>query len=179
MNKWEICFFSVSADTGGHPQKVMWWWILILVSNTTGFKISMPWNGIFRVAFFCTRERIVGRPGQVSIDATLWAELPFVFLIEEENSRLCKSPEAFEVAAAVVVVRDLKIRRRRRRRERHRSKRFRLAKQQFCTCITRFCTFLCRHCTTTTWKCLISRCTEEVHKRRRDFLSLSELGYGC
>ena len=40
-----------------------------------------------------------------------------------------------------------------------------------------FCTFLCRHCTTTTWKCLMSRCTEEVHKRRRDFLSLSELGY--
>ena len=41
-----------------------------------------------------------------------------------------------------------------------------------------FCTFLCRHCTVTTWKCLTSRCTEEVHKRFRDFLSLSELGYG-
>ena len=52
------------------------------------------------------------------------------------------------------------------------------SKQQFCTCITLFCTFLCRHCTTTTWKCLISRCTEEVHKRRRNFLSLSALGYG-
>ena len=36
----------------------------------------------------------------------------------------------------------------------------------------------CRHCTTTTWKCLISRCTEEVQKRRRNFVSLSELGYG-
>ena len=36
----------------------------------------------------------------------------------------------------------------------------------------------CHHCTTTTWKYLISRCTEEVHKRRRNFLSLSELGYG-
>ena len=27
------------------------------------------------------------------------------------------------------------------------SNRFRLAKQQFCTCITLFCTFLCRRCT--------------------------------
>ena len=34
---------------------------------------------------------------------------------------------------------------------------------------------LCSHCTTTTWKCLISRCTEEVHKRPRNFLSA--LGY--
>ena len=48
--------------------------------------------------------------------------------------------------------------------------------QQFCTCIMLFCTFLCRHCTTTTWKCLISRCTEEVHKWQRNFLSLSQLG---
>ena len=31
---------------------------------------------------------------------------------------------------------------------------------------------------TTTWKCLISIFTEEVHKRRRNFLSISELGYG-
>ena len=81
----------------------------------------MRWNGIFRVGFLCTRERIVRRPGQVSIDAnlvprtflrekpggrgcidaTLWAELPFVFLIEEENRRLClnrlkplKSPQS-------------------------------------------------------------------------------------
>ena len=27
------------------------------------------------------------------------------------------------------------------------SNRFRLAKQQFCTCITFFCTFLCHRCT--------------------------------
>ena len=53
-----------------------------------------------------------------------------------------------------------------------------ITKTQFCTCITLFCTFLCRHCTTMTWKCLISRWTEEVHKRRRNFLSLSALGYG-
>ena len=32
--------------------------------------------------------------------------------------------------------------------------RFRLAKQQLCTCITPFdCTFLCRHCMTKMWKC--------------------------
>ena len=43
--------------------------------------------------------------------------------------------------------------------------------------ITLFCTFLCRHCTTTTWKFLISRFTGEVHKRQRNFLSLSEVGY--
>ena len=40
------------------------------------------------------------------------------------------------------------------------------------------CTFLCRHCMTTTWKCLISRFIEEVHKRQRNSISLSELGYG-
>ena len=38
---------------------------------------------------------------------------------------------------------------------------------------TFFCIFLCLHCTTTTRKCLISLFTEEVHKRRRNFLSLS------
>ena len=36
-----------------------------------------------------------------------------------------------------------------------------------------FCTFLFRHCTTAT-----SHSTEEVHERRRYFLSLSELGCG-
>ena len=42
------------------------------------------------------------------------------------------------------------------------SNRFRLAKQQLCTCITLFCTFLCRHCTTATWNCLISRFNDFV-----------------
>ena len=49
-----------------------------------------------------------------------------------------------------------------------------------CTCITLFsvfCTFLYRFCTTTTWKCLISRFMENVNKLRRNFISLSELGY--
>ena len=41
------------------------------------------------------------------------------------------------------------------------AERFRLAKQQLCTCITLFCTLLCRRCTTTTWKCVISRFVEE------------------
>ena len=34
-------------------------------------------------------------------------------------------------------------------------------------------TFLYRHSTTSTWKYLISLCTEEVHKRLRNFLPLS------
>ena len=45
-------------------------------------------------------------------------------------------------------------RRQRRQRERQKSNRFRLAKQQLCTCITHFCIFRSRHRTTTTWKCL-------------------------
>ena len=43
--------------------------------------------------------------------------------------------------------RELKQRRRRRQRERQKSKRFILAKQQRCTCITLYCTFLCCRCT--------------------------------
>ena len=38
-------------------------------------------------------------------------------------------------------------------------------------------TFLCPHGTTTTCKCLISRFMEDVDKSRRNFLSVSELGY--
>ena len=49
-----------------------------------------------------------------------------------------------------------------------RNNRFRLAKEQLCTCITLlFCTFLCRHCSTTTWKFLISRFVENVDTRQR------------
>ena len=53
-----------------------------------------------------------------------------------------------------------------------------ITKTTIFTCITLFCTFVCRHCTTKMWKCLISRFTEEVHKQRRNFLSLTEVGYG-
>ena len=51
-------------------------------------------------------------------------------------------------------IRELIQRRRRRRRQRARQKtnRFRLEKQQLCTCIKLFCAFLCRRCTTTAWK---------------------------
>ena len=45
---------------------------------------------------------------------------------------------------------DVKQRRWRWQREREESNRFRLAKQQLCTCFTLSCTFLCRHCATTT-----------------------------
>ena len=39
-----------------------------------------------------------------------------------------------------------------------------------------FCTFLCRFCTTTTRKCLFF--VEDINKQRRNFLFLSEIGYG-
>ena len=67
-------------------------------------------------------------------------------------------------------------RRRRQQREGEKSKRFRLAKQQLCACITLFCTFLCRRWTTTTWKCLISRFVEDVNSRRL-FFCFPELWY--
>ena len=59
-----------------------------------------------------------------------------------------------KVKSCNVLYRALKQRRRGRQRELQKSNRFRLAKQQICTCITFFCTFLCRRCTTTTWKCV-------------------------
>ena len=65
------------------------------------------------------------------------------------------------------VTRELKIRRRRRQRERQKSNRFRLAKQQLCTCITLFCTYLCRRYMTSTWKCLISGFVEEGNRRQQ------------
>ena len=73
------------------------------------------------------------------------------------------------------VNRELKQRQRRRQRERHNSNRFRLAKQQLCTCITLFCIFLCRHCMTATWKCTISRTLEDVNTKRRLCFSFLEL----
>ena len=54
-------------------------------------------------------------------------------------------------------------------------KRFRLAKQQLCTCITLFCTFLSRSCTTTTWKCLISRFVEDGNTGQQLSFSFLEL----
>ena len=63
------------------------------------------------------------------------------------------------------------------KQRRRRCQRFRLTKQQLCTCITLFCTFLCRPCTTTTWKCLISCFVEDVNTRQRLSSSLPELRY--
>ena len=59
------------------------------------------------------------------------------------------------------LITELKQRLQRRQRERQKCTRFRLAKQQLCTCIKLFCTLLNRLCTTTTWKCLISRFLED------------------
>ena len=57
------------------------------------------------------------------------------------------------------------------------SSRFRLTKQQLCTCITLFCTFPCRRCSTTTWNCLISRFVEDVNTTQRPSFSFHELWY--
>ena len=74
---------------------------------------------------------------------------------------------------------DFEIQRRVRQREGERNNRFNKQNNNFArTCITLFCTFLYRFYTTTTWKCLISRFIEDVNKQRRNFISLSELGYG-
>ena len=130
----------------------------------------MPWNGIFRVAFLCTRERIVRRPSQISIDATLRTELPFVFLIDEENRRFClnrlkplTSPQSSrrcdegdgnengENAIGLV------------------------SKTTTLHVYHAFSYNSLPNCTTSTWKCLISRFIEDVNKRRRIFLSLPRL----
>ena len=83
-------------------------------------------------------------------------------------------PKLSELCAFPNENRDLKIRRQSRRRDTSKSNRFRLAKQQLCTCITLFCTIVCHYCTTTTWKCIISRFMEYVNKQRRNLLPLSE-----
>ena len=72
---------------------------------------------------------------------------------------------------------ELKQRRRRQQRERQKSNRFRLAKQQLCTCITLICTFLCRCCKTTTWKCLNSRFVEDGNTGQPPSFSFPELWY--
>ena len=74
--------------------------------------------------------------------------------------------------------RDFKIQRRGRRRERQKNNRFYKQNNSFARASHFFCTFLSRFCTTKTWKCLISCFMEDVNKQRRNFISLSELGYG-
>ena len=72
-----------------------------------------------------------------------------------------------------------KIPRRRRQRERQKAIRWIGRKTTVHAFFTLFCIFLYRHYMTMTLKCLISRFTGDVNKRRRNFLSLSELEYGC
>ena len=78
------------------------------------------------------------------------------------------------------VYRELKQRRRRRQQEWLKSKRFILAKQQLCTCITLFCTFLSLRCTTVTW---ILNFTRPLYggrwtQKKNFFFSSSKLRYG-
>ena len=62
--------------------------------------------------------------------------------------------------------------------EKVKKKRFNKQNNNFARASHFFCTFLSRFYMTTTWKCLISRFMEDVNKQRRNFISLSELGYG-
>ena len=54
--------------------------------------------------------------------------------------------------------------------------RFRLAKQQLCTCITLFVHFFC-YSTTKTWKYIISRFLDDMNTRKRLSFSFPELWY--
>ena len=78
----------------------------------------------------------------------------------------------------VAHIRDFKIQRRGRHRERQKNNRFYKKNNQFARISRFFVHFFARFCTTTTWKCLIWRFMEYVNKQRRNFISLSELGYG-
>ena len=97
-----------------------------------------------------------------------------LMLMSTQSSLAYASAYAY---ACALVKNRLKQRRRRRQRERRKSNRFRLAKQQLCTCIKLLCTFLCRHCTTTTWKCLISRFVENANTRQQLYFSFAKLWY--
>ena len=77
-----------------------------------------------------------------------------------------------------MINRDFKIQRRGRQREGKKKNRFDKQNNNFARASHFFCTILSRFYTTTTWKCLISRFMEDVNKERRNFISLSELGYG-
>ena len=90
---------------------------------------------------------------------------------QRDKEREVLSPDLYQSTRNVALdSRELfEQRRRRRQRDLRKSKRFRLTKQQFCTCMTLFCTFLCRHCATTTWRYLISCFKENLNKRRRIF----------
>ena len=106
--------------------------------------------------------------------SSVWTEAltGMVFAVTQKCEHSLKLPEDFLNMTLVNMVtvssfwntnRELKQGRRLRQRERQKGRRFRLAKQQLCTCITLFSTFLCRHCATTTWKWLISSLMEDVN----------------
>ena len=57
------------------------------------------------------------------------------------------------------------------------SNRFRLAKPQFCTCITLFCTFLCRRCTTTCENAQFHVLLEDGNTRQQLSFSFPDLWY--
>ena len=73
--------------------------------------------------------------------------------------------------------RDFKIQRRGRQRERVKNNRFIKKNNNFARASRFFVHFFACFCTTTTWKYLISCFMENVNDRRRNYISLSELGY--
>ena len=131
-----------------------------------------------------------GGGGGLTLRASVWSKnkrgpgpppprpLPWIChcRLSSVSSRSLGCLDAPESAAQLEAEATEELKQRPRRRQRgQKSNRFRLAKQQLCTCITLFDTFLCRRCTTTTWKWLNSRFVEGGNTRQRHSSSFPEL----
>ena len=90
---------------------------------------------------------------------------------------MCKTWFPHGIKSMIMFIRGFKQRRRRRQRERQKSNRFRLAKQQLCTCITLFCIHFLAVVAGATWKCLISRFVEDGNTGQQLSFSSPELWY--
>ena len=90
---------------------------------------------------------------------------------------MCKTWFPHGIKSMIMFIRGFKQRRRRRQRERQKSNRFRLAKQQLCTCITLFCIHFLAVVAGATWKCLISRFVEDGNTRQQLSFCFPELWY--
>ena len=90
---------------------------------------------------------------------------------------MCKTWFPHGIKSMIMFIRGFKQRRRRRQRERQKSNRFRLTKQQRCTCITLFCIHFLAVVAGATWKCLISRFVEDGNTRQQLSFCFPELWY--
>ena len=141
--------------------------------------LDLKWCDDYGLASFCVAWKICfnkseALPRSVTRHQCGISALVFQTSFRGINQCWCREMTAIFSGLEMLVPRalfnnrELKQRRRRRQRERQKNNRFRLTKQQLCTCITLFCTFICHHCTTTTWKCrLFSRFVEDVIARLR------------